>query len=60
MKKHVLVSDGSVGTYSESLITLASAESVIFRQLGGKWSVTGFLMTFKSFSGELTDRIESL
>jgi hypothetical protein len=28
--------------------------------LGGKWSVTGFLTTFKSFSGPFTPLIESL
>lgn len=46
-------------TYSRTRTSGASKLNVILRQFGGKWSEIGFAMTLRSFSCELTERIES-
>ena len=46
--------------YSRALITCASQLNVTFRQFGGRYCVTGCLMTFSSFSVEFVDRIDNL
>lgn len=45
--------------YSLTRTTGASKLKVTLRQLGGRWSVIGFLITFSSFSWELVERMES-
>jgi len=49
-----------VSMKSLTLTTSASKLRVTLRQFGGRWSVIGFLITFSSFSCELTDLMDSL
>ena len=46
--------------YSRALTTCASQLNVTFRQFGGRYCVTGCLITLSSFSGEVVDRIDNL